>query len=114
MPPIWGLAHGFWISILYYPLWLFADNMFYAAYSQRSALSIIAAALVFVTLFAATIIFARLSQPFAAHRAASRGISKKDFLYRERIWAIASIVTGVIMLVAATYYNLFIRPSLGA
>ena len=31
MPPIWGPAHGWWLAIVFYPLWLFADNVFYAA-----------------------------------------------------------------------------------
>ncbi|MEG0459959.1 MAG: viscotoxin-A3, partial [Gordonibacter sp.] len=33
LPPIWGPAHGFWASILFYPVWLFADNTFYAAWT---------------------------------------------------------------------------------
>ena len=33
LPPIWGPAHGMWAAILFYPIWLFADNMFYAAYA---------------------------------------------------------------------------------
>ena len=24
LPPIWGPAHGIWITILWYPVWLFA------------------------------------------------------------------------------------------
>ena len=30
LPPIWGPAHGMWATILFYPIWLFADNTFYA------------------------------------------------------------------------------------
>ena len=26
MPPIWGPAKGIWVTILWYPLWVFADN----------------------------------------------------------------------------------------
>ena len=40
LPPIWGPAHGFWATILFYPLWLVADNLFYAAYSERTSLAI--------------------------------------------------------------------------
>ena len=43
LPPIWGPAHGIWITILWYPIWLFADNTFYAAFTERSALSIVVA-----------------------------------------------------------------------
>lgn len=114
LPPIWGPAHGIWATILYYPLWLFADNTFYAAYSSPNVLSIIVAALVFVTLAAGTVVFSILSQPFAAHRAASRGADKQTYLRRERIWAIVSIALGCVMIAAATYYNLVVRPGLGA
>ena len=27
MPPIWGPAHGIWVTILFYPIWLSADNL---------------------------------------------------------------------------------------
>lgn len=113
LPPIWGPAHGMWATILFYPIWLFADNMFYAAYAERSPLSVIVAVVVGVVLVALTLAFARLGQPFAAHRAAARGVSKEEYLKRERIWAVVCIVVGCIMLAAATYYNLTIRPTLG-
>lgn len=113
LPPIWGPAHGIWATILFYPLWLFADNVFYAAFSQRTALSVVVAVLVFASLTAGTVVFAILSQPFAAHRAASRGVSKQTYVRRERIWAYASVIAGCVMIAAATYYNVVIRPSLG-
>ena len=113
LPPIWGPAHGIWATILFYPLWLFADNVFYAAFSQRTALSVVVAVLMFASLTAGTVVFAILSQPFAAHRAASRGVSKQTYVRRERIWAYASVIAGCVMIAAATYYNVVIRPSLG-
>ena len=79
LPPIWGPAHGMWATILFYPIWLFADNMFYAAYAEPTALSLTVAVVVFLTLTAGTVAFARLGQPFAAHRAALRGVA----LYRK-------------------------------
>lgn len=114
LPPIWGPAHGFWATILFYPLWLFADNVFYAAYSETSTLSVVIAVLVFVMLLAGTVAFAIVSQPYAAHRAASRGVSKAEYLRRERIWAVVSVMIGFVMLAAATYYNMMIRPNMGA
>ena len=113
LPPIWGPAHGIWATILFYPLWLFADNVFYAAFSQRTALSVVVAVLVFASLTAGTVVFAILSQPFAAHRAASRGVSKQTYVRRERMWAYVSVIAGCAMIAAATYYNVVIRPSLG-
>lgn len=113
LPPIWGPAHGIWASIAFYPLWIFADNMFYLAYSQRTPLAITLGLLVFVSLALITLIFARLSQPLALHRALDRGISKETYLKRQRIWMIVCIIIGVIALAAATYYNIVIRPATG-
>lgn len=109
LPPIWGPAHGIWATILWYPIWLFADNAFYALYTERTVLSVIIALVIFVTLTAITVAFAIVGQPIAAHRAASRGVSKEDYLKRERIWAVVSVIVGVAMIAAATYYNLVIR-----
>ncbi len=114
LPPIWGPVHGYWITILYYPAWLFADNMFYWAYSEHTALSIVLAAITFVILTAVTVIFAIVSQPMAAHRADERGQSREMYLHRQRIWAVVSVIIGCIMLALATYYNLVIRPTLGS
>lgn len=112
LPPIWGPAHGFWATILFYPIWLFADNTFYAAWTERTPLAIIVAAVMFVSLTAGTVAFSLIGQPFAAHRAASRGVDKETYLKRQRIWAVVSVVIGLAMIAAATYYNLIIRPTL--
>ena len=112
LPPVWGAAHGLWVAILFYPLWLFADNCFYGAWSNPSPLSIGVALAVFASLAAGTVVFAILGQPFAAHWSAARGMTKEQYLRRQRIWAVASIVVGVAMILAATYYNLEIRPTL--
>ena len=114
MPPIWGPAHGFWITILYYPGWLFADNAFYAAYTQHTPLSIVFAVIIFITLVAVTLVFARLSQPIAAHKAIDSGkMTKEQYLKRQRLWAIGCGILALVMLALATYYNLIIRPTLG-
>lgn len=114
LPPIWGPAHGMWATILFYPIWLFADNTFYAAFTERTPLAIIVALIVLVTLTAGTVAFAILGQPFAAHRAAGLGVDKETYLKRERVWSIACVIAGAVMIVAATYYNLVIRPTMGA
>ncbi|MEG2747326.1 MAG: viscotoxin-A3 [Gordonibacter sp.] len=113
LPPIWGPAHGFWASILFYPVWLFADNTFYAAWTERTPLAIIVATVVFVSLTAGTVAFSLIGQPFAAHRAASRGVGKEAYLKRQRIWAMVSVAVGLVMIAAAAYYNLAIRPTVG-
>ena len=114
LPPIWGPAHGMWAAILFYPIWLFADNTFYAAFTERTPLAIGIALIVLLTLTVGTVVFAILGQPFAAHRAASLGQDKETYLKRERIWTIASVIAGIAMIAAATYYNLVIRPKVGA
>lgn len=103
-----------WATILFYPLWLFADNTFYAAFAQRTPLAIGVAVLVLLTLTAGTVAFSIVAQPFAAHRAAKRGVDKEAYLKRERVWAVASVIIGLCMLAAATYYNLVVRPTIGA
>lgn len=113
MPAIWGPAHGIWAAIVFYPLWLVADNTFYAAFSQRTALSIAIAAIVFVVMVGITVAFALIGQPIAAHRAASRGKTKEEYLASQRVWTVVCIVIGLIAIAAATYYNLVIRPTMG-
>ena len=58
MPPIWGPAHGIWITILFYPLWLFADNLFYAAFTEPTTLTVVCAVLVFIGSVVVTVLFA--------------------------------------------------------
>lgn len=114
LPPIWGPAHGMWAAILFYPIWLFADNTFYAAFTERTPLAIAIALIVLVTLTAGTVAFAILGQPFAAHRAAGLGQGKEAYLKRERVWTVACVIAGLAMIAAATYYNLVIRPTVEA
>lgn len=109
MPGIWGPAHGFWISLLFYPLWLVADNLIFAAYSSPSAGSIAVAVLVGVATIGFTVAFALVSQPIAAHRAQEAGVSRETYLKRERIWAVVCLILAVAAVAWATYYNLNLR-----
>ena len=112
LPGIWGPCHGLWVCILFYPLWLFADNVFYGAYVERTALGLAIAAIVFVALLVVQIVFGVLSQPYAWHKAAAKGVSKETYVARERMWAIAMALLGAAALAVATYYNLNMRPFL--
>ena len=109
MPGIWGPAHGFWVSILFYPLWLFVDNLIYSAYSNPEPWKVAVAVLAIAIIIGITIAFSIVSQPFAAHRAEDKGVSREQYLKRERIWAIVCFVLAVVALAWATYYNLNIR-----
>lgn len=112
MPPIWGPAHGFWITILYYPAWLVADNLFYSTVQEPTVLSVVLSIATFLVLLAITIAFAIVSQPIAAHRAESKGVSRATYLKRQKWWILISAIIAVIFLGLATYYNLVIRPTL--
>ena len=109
LPPIWGPGHGSWITVLWYPLWLLADNLIYAGYSQRTPLAIGLAILTLVLMVAITALFSRLMQVKAFTRAMMMGQTKEEYLAKERKWAIGCVIGGLVLLAAATYYNLFIR-----
>lgn len=110
LPPIWGPAHGIWVTILYYPVWIFVDNLFYATYQSPTVLSVTLSILAFLLLLGITVAFAIVSQPFAAHRAEAKGVSRSQYLKHEKAWAMGCVIGGVVMLSLATYYNLAIRP----
>lgn len=114
MPPIWGPANGIWITILYYPLWLFADNLFYEAFTNPTTMSVIFSIVVAVLLAVVTIIFARVSQGYACERAINMGRTKEWYIKRQRVWAVAMGILAFAMIAGATYYNLVIRPTMPA
>lgn len=114
MPPIWGPAHGIWITILYYPAWLLIDNLLYGAYENPSPLTITLGIIAAAILAGVTIVFARASQVYALRRDLSRGKTKEQYRKRQIIWAITMGILAAVMIAAATYYNLVIRPTMGA
>ena len=113
MPPIWGPAHGIWITILYYPAWLLIDNLFYGVYENPQPLTITLAVIAGLILAGVTIVFARASQVYALRRDLSRGKTKEQYRKRQVIWAVTMGILAAVML-GATYYNLVIRPTIGA
>mgnify|MGYP000649479950 FL=1 len=114
MSPIWGPAHGIWITILYYPAWLLIDNLFYGVYENPQPLTITLAVIAGLILAGVTIVFARASQVYALRRDLSRGKTKEQYRKRQVIWAVTMGILAAVMLGAATYYNLVIRPTIGA
>ncbi len=114
MPPIWGPANGIWLTILYYPVWLFADNLFYGAYSNPQPLTVVLSLVAAVVLALVTIVFARAGQGYACQRALKMGKTKEQYLANQKKWAVAMVILAVVMIVLATYYNLVIRPTVGA
>ena len=69
LAPVWGPAHGMWAAFLFFVAWLFADNVIYAATVEPTAMNVVLAVLMAAGLVAATVVFAIVAQPFAAHRA---------------------------------------------
>ena len=112
LPPLWGPVHGYWVTILFYPLWLFLDNMLYGVYADPSAFTILLAVGACVLYAAFCVAFSLVSQPLAYHRAHAKGVTKEQYLKQQRIWAVVSIVIAAIMLALATYYNLAIRTEI--
>lgn len=110
LAPVWGPAHGMWAAFLFFVAWLFVDNVIYAATVEPTVLNVILAVLMTAALVGGTLVFAIVSQPFAAHRAEALGESRVDYLRRQRVWAVVSVVAAVIVVALATYYNLEIRP----
>jgi len=109
MPPIWGAAHGQWPTILFYPLWVFADSMFRTAYYRPSGVTIALAAVMFVLMAGVTIFYALTAQRPAYWRVKDR-VSPEKYAHREVIWAITMGIIGIAFIAGATYYNLVMYP----
>ena len=86
MPPIWGAANGIWLAIIYYPVWLLADNLFYGAYSDPQPLTVVLSIITAVILALVTIVFARAGQGYACQRALSMGKTKEQYLKSQKKW----------------------------
>lgn len=114
LAPVWGPAHGMWAAFLFFVAWLFTDNVIYAAVTEPTVLSVVLAVVMTAALVGATVVFAIVSQPFAAHRAEALGESREHYLRRQRVWAVASAVAAVVVVALATYYNIEIRPVMDA
>ena len=113
MAPIWGFAHGDWPAILFYPLWIFCDNLLYTAWASPSVMSVLMAVLAVAIMAVLMVGYARVSSPRSAHRAAERGKTLEEYLRTEKRWAIGMALIAIVMLIVATWYNLCVRPGLG-
>lgn len=109
---VWGPAHGMWAAFLFFVAWLFADNVIYAATVEPTVMNVVLAVLMAAGLVAATVVFAIVAQPFAAHRTENMGVSRETYLRRERIWAVVGAIIAVAIVAFATWYNLDLRPTL--
>ena len=111
LAPVWGPAHGMWPAFLFFVAWLFVDNAIWAASVQPTVMNVVLATVMLVGLVAATVVFAIVAQPFAAHRAEAMGVDRATYLRRQRAWAVAGAVAAVAVVAFATWYNLAMRPA---
>ncbi len=114
LAPVWGPAHGMWPAFLLFVAWLFVDNAIWAASVQPTVMNVVLATVMLVGLVAATVVFAIVAQPFAAHRAEAMGVDRATYLRRQRAWAVAGAVAAVAVVAFATWYNLDMRPAMEA
>ncbi len=114
LAPVWGPAHGMWPAFLFFVAWLFVDNAIWAASVQPTVMNVVLATVMLVGLVAATVVFAIVAQPFAAHRAEAMGVDRATYLRRQRVWAVAGAVAAVAVVAFATWYNLDVRPAMEA
>jgi uncharacterized membrane protein YdbT with pleckstrin-like domain len=105
MPAIWGPAHGQWVTILFYPIWIFADNCIASAVRYGGLLAIVLAAIVVAGTAAVTLLYASTAGRKAYLRVAHK-MTRERYLARERVWAVASALIALLFLGFATWYNL--------
>ena len=111
LAPVWGPAHGMWPAFLFFVAWLFVDNAIWAASVQPTVMNVVLATVMLVGLVAATVVFAIVAQPFAAHRAEAMGVDRATYLRRQRAWAVAGAVAAVAVVGMAPRCNQDMRPA---
>lgn len=111
-PFIWGPAHGSVITILYYPAWLFIDNLIYHSVQDTNTLGFVFAAIVLAIMVVVSLMYSRVAQSRALIDALKKGHDVDWYLKRQRIWIVAAVLIDIAGIVLATIYNLTIRPGL--
>lgn len=106
MPPIWGAGHGQWMTLFFYPLWVFCDSLFRSAYYTRSTLSIVGSIVIGLCMLAVTLFYGMTAQKPAYYRVRNK-YTPEQYAKRERVWNVFMIIIGVIFLILATYYNIY-------
>ena len=104
-PVIWGPAHGHWLTIALYPIWVWVDDLIMAAVKTPEPLTIVLAVLVTAGTVAVTVFFALTAGPKGYLRVADR-VPIDTYLKRERYWAIGGIVFAIAVIALATWFNL--------
>ncbi|MDR3137209.1 MAG: hypothetical protein LBU07_07425 [Coriobacteriales bacterium] len=111
MPAIWGPAHGQWVTVLFYPIWLFADICLTNAVFYGGLAALLAATVVGGTI-ALTLFYALTAGPSAYLRVAGR-LPIDTYLMREKYWTLACAAVALLMLGFASWYNIAVRLPAG-
>jgi len=107
MPAVWGPVHGQWITILFYPLWVFADiSIVNAVFSGGFAIAM-AASVVLGT--AAVTIFYACTAGQKAYERVAHAMTPKQFRARQKKWVVICALIALAFAALATWYNLTIR-----
>lgn len=107
VPPIWGAAHGQWATLLFYPLWVFADNVFRNAFFGHQVVYVVGAIVMLIAMTGVTIFYGATAQKPAYYRVRDK-YTPEQYVKHERIWSVCMIVLGAAMIALATYYNLYL------
>jgi hypothetical protein len=106
MAPIWGPGHGYFITLLFYPLWIFCDSVLRAAVFTPSVFATLMAVVVVGGTAALMVFFAVTATPKAYWRVHDK-YTPEEYARRERFWDVAMIIIALALLAGATYYNLY-------
>lgn len=107
MPAIWGPAHGQWITIFFYPLWLLTDTCLTNAVLYGGVAIALAIPVILGTA-AVTLWYACTAGRKAYLRVASR-MTMQEYLKSERKWVVISALIALVFIGLATWYNLAVR-----
>lgn len=104
-PPVWGVAHGQWMSVLFIPLWIFVDSA--VAVARRGIIPLMGAIVVSLGTLAFQGFFAKRANGIAWRRVAGQ-MSVDEFARRQRRWALLCVPLGIFAVAWAVYYRLVI------
>ena len=107
MPALWGPVHGHLFMILFYPVWLFMDNIIYAA--VRGTGQVWLAVVASIMLAAFTVFYALKANEVGYLQVAAEK-SPEEFLKGERRWSVVFVLMGVAFVAFASWYNIAVRP----
>lgn len=111
MPALWGPLHGQVFTVLFYPIWLFMDNVIYTCVHGATVATVLLTVVAGLALAAFTVAYAMRADEMGYLRVAAEK-TPEEYLRGERKWTVMLVLIAVAFLVFASWYNLAIRPGL--